>query len=225
MGEKKVTVMILKVDLQCDRCYKKVKKVLCKFPEIQDRVFDEKSNIVTITVICCDPERIRCRLCRKGRGSIKSIDIKDSPPPAAKPESPKKPPPAPAPEPVKKQPEPPSKAPEPVPQPPKPAPKSPEPAPKAPDPAPKQAEPEPEPERVKPLPLFGSDPIPTCCEQCYGGRAGGPCNYGYEPSPVHYDGYFNGRISFNGFGPNRGCHPGRCADYFCEENPAGCSVM
>jgi hypothetical protein len=29
---KVITKMLLKVDLQCHRCYKKVKKVLCKFP-------------------------------------------------------------------------------------------------------------------------------------------------------------------------------------------------
>ncbi|KAL6562329.1 hypothetical protein OROGR_003336 [Orobanche gracilis] len=28
----KVSVMVLKVDLQCPCCYKKVKKILCKFP-------------------------------------------------------------------------------------------------------------------------------------------------------------------------------------------------
>ncbi|GMP75832.1 hypothetical protein CsSME_00032784 [Camellia sinensis var. sinensis] len=31
-----VTTMVLKVDLQCSSCYKKIKKTLCKFPQIQD---------------------------------------------------------------------------------------------------------------------------------------------------------------------------------------------
>jgi hypothetical protein len=32
ISEKQVTMMKLKVDLDCAKCYKKVKKVLCKFP-------------------------------------------------------------------------------------------------------------------------------------------------------------------------------------------------
>ncbi|MCH96183.1 proline-rich protein, partial [Trifolium medium] len=30
--EQKVAIMKLKADLQCRKCYKKVKKVLCKYP-------------------------------------------------------------------------------------------------------------------------------------------------------------------------------------------------
>ncbi|KAI9124844.1 hypothetical protein K1719_004171 [Acacia pycnantha] len=71
----KVTIMRLKVDLQCEKCYKKVKKVLCKFPQIREQVFDEKKNIVTIKVVCCSPEKIRDQLCCKGCGAIKSIEI------------------------------------------------------------------------------------------------------------------------------------------------------
>ncbi|KAL1346549.1 hypothetical protein AAHE18_08G196200 [Arachis hypogaea] len=55
-----VTVMKLKVDLECHKCYKKVKKVLAKFPQIRDEKFDEKQNVVTITVVCCSPEKILC---------------------------------------------------------------------------------------------------------------------------------------------------------------------
>ncbi|GKV15247.1 hypothetical protein SLEP1_g26045 [Rubroshorea leprosula] len=36
--------MELDVDLQCSKCYKKVKKLLCKFPEIRDQEYDEKAN-------------------------------------------------------------------------------------------------------------------------------------------------------------------------------------
>ncbi|XP_039037538.1 heavy metal-associated isoprenylated plant protein 6-like isoform X1 [Hibiscus syriacus] len=83
----KVTTMVLKVDLQCFKCYKKVKKVLCKFPQIRDQIYDEKANTVTIAVICCSPEKIRDKICYKGGGSIKSIEIK----PPAKPKEPEKP--------------------------------------------------------------------------------------------------------------------------------------
>ncbi|XP_054775941.1 uncharacterized protein LOC129284473 isoform X2 [Prosopis cineraria] len=74
---KKVTTMKLKVDLQCEKCYKKVKNVLCQFPH---QVFDEKQDLVTIKVVCCSPERIRDQLCCKGCGAIKSIEIVQPPP-------------------------------------------------------------------------------------------------------------------------------------------------
>ncbi|GAB4830729.1 hypothetical protein Ancab_004762 [Ancistrocladus abbreviatus] len=73
----KVTTMVLKVDLKCEKCYKKVKKVLCKFPQIRDQEYDEKKDTVTIKVVCCNPEKIRDKLCCKGGGSIKSIEIKE----------------------------------------------------------------------------------------------------------------------------------------------------
>ncbi|KAL0688921.1 hypothetical protein Bca4012_088598 [Brassica carinata] len=83
ISEKQVTMMKLKVDLDCAKCYKKVKKVLCKIPreEIRDQLFDEKSNIVIIKVVCCSPERIMDKLCSKGGGSIKTIEIVEPPKP------------------------------------------------------------------------------------------------------------------------------------------------
>nr|GMD90024.1 protein PYRICULARIA ORYZAE RESISTANCE 21-like isoform X2 [Ipomoea batatas] len=99
MGEEaqKTTLMILNVDLQCSSCYKKVKKVICKFPQIKDRKFDEKANKVFITVVCCSPEKIRDKLCCKGCGVIKSIEIVEPPKPRAaeKPKEPEKPKPPP----------------------------------------------------------------------------------------------------------------------------------
>ncbi|KAI5332846.1 hypothetical protein L3X38_022975 [Prunus dulcis] len=91
--------MVLKVDLQCHKCYKKVKKVLCKFPQIQDQIYDEKQNQVVIKVVCCSPEKIRDRIRCKGGGAIKCIQIKEKPkeekPKEEKPkeEKPKTPPP------------------------------------------------------------------------------------------------------------------------------------
>ncbi|XP_059309473.1 heavy metal-associated isoprenylated plant protein 6-like [Lycium ferocissimum] len=70
------TTMVLEVDLQCCSCYKKVKKILCKFPQIRDQLYDEKANTVTITVVCCNPEKIRDKLCSKGCRVIKCIKIK-----------------------------------------------------------------------------------------------------------------------------------------------------
>ncbi|GLT24840.1 hypothetical protein SLA2020_000080 [Shorea laevis] len=65
------------VDLQCSKCYKKIKKLLCKFPEIRDQEYDEKANKVTIKVVCCSPEKIRDKLRCKGGRSIKNIVIRE----------------------------------------------------------------------------------------------------------------------------------------------------
>ncbi|KAK4259139.1 hypothetical protein QN277_005505 [Acacia crassicarpa] len=78
MAEKD-TLMRLKVDLQCAKCTEKVKKVLSKFPEVRSQVFDDKNNIVTITVVCCSPKKIRDEICCKGGVAIKSIQIVETP--------------------------------------------------------------------------------------------------------------------------------------------------
>ncbi|KAG4196225.1 hypothetical protein ERO13_A06G156701v2 [Gossypium hirsutum] len=70
------TTMVLKVDLQCYRCYQKVKKVLCKYPEIRDQKYDEKANTVTITVVSIDPQCIKTKIRSKAGSCIKSIEIK-----------------------------------------------------------------------------------------------------------------------------------------------------
>ncbi|XP_076892740.1 uncharacterized protein LOC143544541 [Bidens hawaiensis] len=115
MAPEKVTEMILNVDLKCSGCYKKVKKVICKIPQIRDQVFLVDKNMVKIKVVCCSPEDIRDKLCYKGGGSIQSIEIIEQPkepagkpkvtfekpkelekakPPADKPKDPEKPKPA-----------------------------------------------------------------------------------------------------------------------------------
>ncbi|KAJ0019003.1 hypothetical protein Pint_09447 [Pistacia integerrima] len=80
--------MVLKVDLQCEKCYRKVKKLLCKFPQIQDQVYDEKQNTIRIKVVCCSPQKIEQKTCCKGGDSIKSIE-KLPPPKPKEPEKPK----------------------------------------------------------------------------------------------------------------------------------------
>ncbi|KAL6990633.1 hypothetical protein U1Q18_008747 [Sarracenia purpurea var. burkii] len=106
----KVTTMVLKVDLQCRRCYRKVKKALCKFPQIRNQIYDEKQNTVTITVVCCNPEKLRDKLCYKGAKAIKSIEIKEQekskPPPEKKEPEKSKPNPPPKKEPEKSKPPP-----------------------------------------------------------------------------------------------------------------------
>ncbi|CAA2994071.1 pollen-specific leucine-rich repeat extensin 1 [Olea europaea subsp. europaea] len=72
----KVTVMMLKADLHCPCCHKKVKKILCGIPQIRGQIYDVKQNTVTINVVCCSPEKIRDKLCCKGGKVIKNIEIK-----------------------------------------------------------------------------------------------------------------------------------------------------
>ncbi|RLM87649.1 translation initiation factor IF-2-like [Panicum miliaceum] len=48
----KISTIVLKVDLECERCYKKIRRVLCKIQDemnIKTISFDEKSNAVTIS--------------------------------------------------------------------------------------------------------------------------------------------------------------------------------
>ncbi|KAM5554629.1 protein PYRICULARIA ORYZAE RESISTANCE 21-like [Rosa sericea] len=243
MGEEKVTIMILKVDLQCEKCYRKVKKVLCKFPQIRDQTYDEKNNLVIIKVVCFNPEEIRDKLCCKGGGAIKSIEIKE-------PEKPKPPPPPPKPAPP----------PEPKPAPP-PAPKpAPPPSPKpAPPPEPKPAPVPPcRPRPVKPccmdcydgrpggpcetgcgygwrapppVPACPPWPVNPCCMDCYEGRPGGPCETGYgygRPAPyIQYDGYY-GRPVYDCYGGGRSYTTSYCVtrpDCFREENPQACAIL
>ncbi|XP_076957575.1 uncharacterized protein LOC143633082 [Bidens hawaiensis] len=97
MAPEKVTKMVLDVDLKCSDCYKKVKKVMSKIPEIRDQEYDVEKNKVKITVVCCSPERIRDKLCYKGGSSIQKVDIvpdkpkEPEPKPKPKPKEPEKP--------------------------------------------------------------------------------------------------------------------------------------
>ncbi|XAR65759.1 hypothetical protein NMG60_11009978 [Bertholletia excelsa] len=233
MGEKKVTIMVLKVDLKCPCCYKKVKKLLCRYPQIQNQVFDEKANTVTITVVCCSPEKIRDKLCCKGGKTIKSIEIveppKPKPPEKPKPRQPEQPaqpekpekPERPARPGNPKGPEKPEK-PKPADRPSQPAPKPPpEPAPKPPKPAPPKT-PEPAGSPCIPTPGYPPPqiyPVGVCCGPCYEGMPGGPCYQGYGRPVPGYDCYGNGPC-----GCYRPCYASRC-DYFSEENATGCTIM
>ncbi|KAJ6912356.1 protein PYRICULARIA ORYZAE RESISTANCE 21-like isoform X1 [Populus alba x Populus x berolinensis] len=78
MVETQVTEMVIKVDLGCDKCHKKIKKVLCAIPQIQNQAYDKKKNTVTITVVCCCPEKIKTKIYCKGGKAVKCIEI---PPP------------------------------------------------------------------------------------------------------------------------------------------------
>ncbi|CAL2251068.1 unnamed protein product [Prunus armeniaca] len=198
MAEKeKVTIMVLKVDLQCQKCYKKVKKVLCKFPQIRDQIYDEKQNQVVIKVVCCSPEKIRDRICYKGGGAIKSIEIRE--PEKPKPLPADKPKPLPAPEKPKE-------------------PEKPKPAPEKPKTPPPNPGPPPVPVNVNAYCVdcyYGHPGGP--CQTGYGGVAPYIQYDGYYGRPV-YDSYGGGRSYNTNYCVAR-------SDCFSEENPQGCTVM
>ncbi|XP_048332256.1 protein PYRICULARIA ORYZAE RESISTANCE 21-like [Ziziphus jujuba] len=185
-GEKQVTTMVLKVDLQCCKCYKKVKKILCKIPQIHDQVYDEKNDTVTIKVLCCSPEKIKEKIICKGGGCITSIDIivpeKQKPKPSEKTKEPEK----------LKEPE---------------KPKEQE-KPKAPENPPCQR---PSPPHPQVLVRIG-----VCCQQCYSGYPGGPCLHCHAWPPPCYKYYgYCGRPVFDSCGCGRNCYTSHCDTQGC----------
>ncbi|XP_057753208.1 heavy metal-associated isoprenylated plant protein 6-like [Arachis stenosperma] len=249
----KVTVMKLKVDLECHKCYKKVKKVLAKFPQIRDEKFDEKQNVVTITVVCCSPEKIRDKLCYKGGGSIKSIEIVDPPKPEKKkdaddkpkapaPDPPKKkdaaadkPKPKPAAEPDKKKDagdkaeKPKDAAPKEKTDKPKGDSEKPKGDPEKPKDKPAEAKPAPPPVKIAdPVAAYPPAPQPMMVPVgiCVTGYEGGPgpCVNGYAGPVMCYDGYY-ARPVYDSYGGGRPYYVNRCDQYFSDENQAGCTVM
>ncbi|KAM0922311.1 hypothetical protein ACQ4PT_006250 [Festuca glaucescens] len=74
----KISTVVLKVDLECARCYKKIRKVLCK---IQDKMniktisFDEKSNAVTVSGPF-DADKLCRKLCSEAGKVIRELHVK-----------------------------------------------------------------------------------------------------------------------------------------------------
>ncbi|KAI6700231.1 hypothetical protein NL676_014555 [Syzygium grande] len=203
----KVTRMWITVDLQCPRCYKKIKKILCKFPQIRNQVYDEKKNTVEITVVCCSPEKIRQKIICEGGKIVEKVETKN-----VRFEEPRKEtakPPAPATVSVQ-----PSKA-------------------SAPPKPPQQATAPPPPKAPKPM--AGYPPVPIypmvpvypmlpvyCCPPCYGRCGAAQCYCGQRRPVMCYDGC--GRPADECQGGNRGYYVSPC-DYFSEENATACTVM
>ncbi|KAL5204864.1 hypothetical protein ABZP36_009735 [Zizania latifolia] len=75
----KISTLILKVDLDCHQCYKKIRKILCKLQD-QERIttisFENKSNTVVI-VGPFDAQRLCCKIRCKGGKVIKDTHIID----------------------------------------------------------------------------------------------------------------------------------------------------
>ncbi|URD96747.1 hypothetical protein MUK42_35975, partial [Musa troglodytarum] len=89
-----IATVIIKVDLHCCTCSKKIKKVLCKLQkrfDIQSIVYDEKKNTVTVSGPF-DPEcfirKLLCLACKV----IQDVQIKPPPPPPKPPQKPSSPP-------------------------------------------------------------------------------------------------------------------------------------
>jgi len=168
---------------------------------------------VTITVVCCSPEKIKEKIVCKGGEAVKSIEIKvpEKPKePPAKPKEPEKP----------KQPE---------------KPKEPE-KPKAPSKQPDMptqtvdGDGKPKgPDKPKRLIVEPVHPM-TCCAECYRGISGGPCYHDYgRPALPSYEIY--GRPVHDSWGGSGGCgcqrsgyYACRC-EYVCEDNPSSCTIM
>ncbi|CAD6255762.1 unnamed protein product [Miscanthus lutarioriparius] len=70
--------MVVKVDLECERCNKKIRRVLHKIKDkmnINAISFDEKRNLVTISGPF-DAEKVRRKLCCEAGRIIKGMDVK-----------------------------------------------------------------------------------------------------------------------------------------------------
>uniref|UniRef100_A0A453ANG2 HMA domain-containing protein n=1 Tax=Aegilops tauschii subsp. strangulata TaxID=200361 RepID=A0A453ANG2_AEGTS len=89
----KVSTLIIEANLECEKCYKKIQKVLCKLQEkekIRTINFDTKKNMVTVSGPF-DPvklsKKLRCKACK----AIKDIKIVEEKKPDAKKPEEKKP--------------------------------------------------------------------------------------------------------------------------------------
>ncbi|KAI4969086.1 hypothetical protein ZWY2020_046416 [Hordeum vulgare] len=94
----KISTLILKVDLGCCPCYKKIRKILCKLQDeesIRSISYDDGKHTIAVAGPF-DPHKLSCKIRCKGGKVIKSIHI---PPPAtntsAKDKRDKEPPPPP----------------------------------------------------------------------------------------------------------------------------------
>ncbi|XP_071725139.1 uncharacterized protein [Rutidosis leptorrhynchoides] len=226
--------VLFQLDLQkkiCDRIMGDP-KIFFLTREIRDQIFDEKKNTVTITVVCCSPEKIKQKICCKGGETVKDIQIveptKPKPPekPKKKQDKPKEPDLIPE-MPIKpqKEPEEPAEKPE--------KPKRPK-EPPAPEPAPTPLPipilvpvPAPKSKSVpvsEPAPAHYPPPPPaTCCNECWEGIPGGPCYYGGGPEQPYYDpcSIYGKPVYENWSG---GYYTNRC-DYINEGNPSACTIV
>ncbi|XP_072989726.1 uncharacterized protein [Typha latifolia] len=230
----KISTIVLKVDLDCHLCYKKIRKILCKLQEkenIKTISYDDKNKTVTISGPF-DAKKISGKLTCKAGKVIKEIQIKENKenkekekekekekPKDTKPAEKEKPKPA-KPEKETKPAEPATK-PKGDAEPAKAKPKA-EGEPAKAKPAAKKAEPDQpkaEPVMVVQSPM-GWPAGPVCCcrpsyEAYYGGGRCCSCGMAYGCMGGAPQGFYGGAPQ----GYNRNCQ------YICEEDPTSCSIM
>ncbi|KAF0921806.1 hypothetical protein E2562_020100 [Oryza meyeriana var. granulata] len=85
-----MSTIVMMVDLECDRCYKKIRRVLCKLQDkasIKAISYDEKNNTVTVAGPF-DADEVSDRLCSSAGKVITDIRVVNgktkpgAPPPA-----------------------------------------------------------------------------------------------------------------------------------------------
>uniref|UniRef100_A0A0E0KEZ4 HMA domain-containing protein n=1 Tax=Oryza punctata TaxID=4537 RepID=A0A0E0KEZ4_ORYPU len=73
----KMSTIVMMVDLECDRCYKKIRRVLCKLQDkasIKAISYDEKNNTVTVAGPF-DGDEVSDRLCSSAGKVITDIRV------------------------------------------------------------------------------------------------------------------------------------------------------
>jgi len=211
--------IIIKVDLDCARCHRKIERVLDRIREkgefvIDDIEYDEKHNKVIVKGPF-DADRLSDKLCCKACKIIKEIEIVEPPPPPP-PEPPKKEEPKPPPpEPVVEPPPPPPAEVKPEP------PKKKEPEVKPPPPAPTKVVEVPYPWPYPyPYPMWPSD---CCCHHGHGGCH--CCSCKEEPAPAPAPAPVYPPPQYNVY-PQYPAQP--CGGYkiVCEDDPPyACAIM
>ncbi|KAF9612030.1 hypothetical protein IFM89_037488 [Coptis chinensis] len=74
----KISTLVLKVDLNCTKCYNKMRKTLCQYHyEIYSQTIDKKHGTITITGHF-DPQTFSKKLNSNGGKVIKGIEIKQN---------------------------------------------------------------------------------------------------------------------------------------------------
>lgn len=66
-------------------------------------------------------------------------------------------------------------------------------------------------------------PFGVCCPECYGGHGGGPCHRYGPPPKIWYDGYY-GRPVYDSWGGSSKYY-GYRSDCLSEENPSACAII
>lgn len=78
MSEKKAVKLVIEANLECEKCYRKIQKILCKLQDkekISNINYDTKNNTVTVSGGFDDAKKLCRKLRCKAREAIKDITI------------------------------------------------------------------------------------------------------------------------------------------------------